>query len=190
MRSSASRRQYVISVIVALAAVAAILGLLILRPGLVAPRPPGVVQSTEIKIAPEISGRLGGSRPCRGRNVHKGEVLAELSNPELEAALLLAQAQLGQARAERDRVYAGPRQEQVDTLQRQIEVAKANVLYSQQQFGRTSIAAHGFASRQDLDKATAATDTSRAELARAQSCTRPRAWAPPRGARDRRRQGG
>jgi hypothetical protein len=37
-------------------------------------------------------------------------------NPELEAGLVLAQAQLGQARALRDRVYAGPRQEQVDVL--------------------------------------------------------------------------
>jgi HlyD family secretion protein len=169
MRSNTSHRQYVISVVLALVAVAAILGLLILRPGLVAPRPPGVVQSTEIKIAPEISGRLARFTTMSGQEVHRGEVLAELSNPELEAALLLARAQVVQARAERDRVYAGPRQEQVDTLQRQIEVAKANVLYSQQQFARTSkLAADGFASRQDLDKATSATDTSRAELARAQ----------------------
>ena len=169
MRSNASRRQYVISVVLALLAVAAILVFLILRPGIVAPRPPGVVELTEIKIAPEISGRLARFTAMPEQKVHTGEVLAELSNPELVAALVLARAQLEQARAERDRVYAGPRQEQVDTLQRQIEVAKANVLYSQQQFARTSkLATTGVASRQDLDKTTAATETSRAELARAQ----------------------
>jgi hypothetical protein len=38
----------------------------------------------------------------------------------LAAALVLAQAQLGKARAVRDCVYAGSRQEQVDTLARGI----------------------------------------------------------------------
>jgi HlyD family secretion protein len=104
-----------------------------------------------------------------GQSVRKGDTLAELSNPELEAGLVLAQAQLGQARALRNRVYAGPRQEQVDALARDIDMAKANVLYAQQQFKRTSqLTATGFASRQDLDKATAAVETGTANLARAQ----------------------
>lgn len=100
--------------------------------------------------------------------VRKGDTLVELSNPELEAGLVLAQAQLGQARAARDRVYAGPRQEQVDALARDIDMANANLAYAQQQFGRTSqLAATGFASHQDLDKATAAVETGNANLSRA-----------------------
>ena len=47
-------------------------------------------------------------------------------------------------------------------------MAKANLLYVQQQFNRTSqLAATGFASRQHLDKATAAIETWNANLARA-----------------------
>ena len=105
---------------------------MILRPGVVAQRPPGVVQPTEIKIAPEISGRLFRFAVAPGQTVRKGDILAELSNPELEAALVLGQAQLGQARAARDRIYAGPRQEQVDcsratsTWQRQIWFTRSN----------------------------------------------------------------
>ncbi len=47
-------------------------------------------------------------------------------------------------------------------------MANANLLYTQQQFGRSSkLAAAGFASQQEFDKATAAVDTARANLSRA-----------------------
>ncbi len=168
MRFDPAQRIHTIAVVAVLAAAAGILAFLILRPGVTAQRPPGVVQPTEIKIGPEISGRLLRFAVAPGQSVRKGDTLAELSNPELEAGLVLAQAQLGQARAARDRVYAGPREEQVDALARDIDMANANLLYAQQQFNRTSqLAATGFASHQDLDKATAAVETGNANLARA-----------------------
>ena len=47
-------------------------------------------------------------------------------------------------------------------------MANANLVYAQQQFNRTSqLAATGFASHQDLDKATAAAETGNANLSRA-----------------------
>jgi HlyD family secretion protein len=166
MPCSPAQRIHTIAVVAVLVAAAGILAFLILRPGVTAQRPPGVVQPTEIKIAPEISGRLLRFAVAPGQSVRKGDALAELSNPELEAGLVLVQAQLGQARALRDRVYAGPRQEQVDALARDIDMANANLLYAQQQFNRTSqLAATGFASRQDLDKATAAVEIGNANLA-------------------------
>ena len=58
MPSSSGQRFHTIAIAVALVAVAGILAFLVLRPGVRAQRPPGVVQPTEIKIAPEISGRL------------------------------------------------------------------------------------------------------------------------------------
>jgi HlyD family secretion protein len=168
MWSSSAQRSHTIAVAAVLFAAAGILAVLILRPGISGQRPPGIVQPTEIKIAPEISGRVFRFAVAPGQSVRKGDTLAELSNPELEAGLVLSQAQLGQARALRDRVYAGPRQEQVDALARDIDMANANLLYAQQQFNRTSqLTATGFASRQDLDKATAAVETGNANLARA-----------------------
>ena len=168
MPFSSAQRFHTIAVVVALAAVAGILAFLILRPGAVAQRPPGVVQPTEIKIAPEISGRLLRFAVAPGQSARKGDTVAELSNPELEAGLVLAQAQRGQARAARDRVYAGPRQEQVDALAQDIGMANANLVYAEQQFSRTSqLTATRFASHQDLDKATAAVETANANLSRA-----------------------
>jgi HlyD family secretion protein len=162
-------RPHTIAVVGALAGVVAILVFLLVGSGVMPQLAPGVVQATEIKIAPEISGRLAHFTVAPGQSAHRGDVLAQLSNPELEAALVLAKAQLAEAQAARDRVYAGPRQEQVDMLGRSIGMANADVLYAQQQFARTAkLAADGFASRQDLDKATAAIDTARANLLQAQ----------------------
>ena len=165
MASRSGERRFIIAVVLALVAAGGILAFLVLGSHVRPPSAPGVVEATEVKIAPEISGRLKHIAVAPGQSVHAGDLLAELSNPELEAGLVLAKAQLGEARAARDRVYAGPRQEQVDALQRSVETAKANLLYAQQQFARTSsLAAQGVASMQDLDKATAEIGTARASL--------------------------
>ncbi len=170
MRAPGSgQHPHTIAVIGALAGVGAILIFLILGSAVPPPSAPGVVHTTEIKIAPEISGRLSRFAVTLGQGVRAGDELATLVNPELSASLVLATAELGQARAQRDNVYAGIRQEEVDTLEREIETAKADLLYAEQQFARKSaLAADGFASRQDLDEASAAVGTARARLEHAQ----------------------
>lgn len=169
MPARSRERRYVVAVLLALAAACGILAFLVLSSATPAPRAPGVIQATEIKIAPEISGRLARFVVAPLQSVHKGDRLAELSSPELEAALVLAKAQLAEAGAARDRVYAGPRQEQVDTLAQSIDKAKAGLLYAQQQLARISkLAAEGVASRQDLDKATAEVAKAHADVERAE----------------------
>jgi HlyD family secretion protein len=146
-----------------------ILLFLILGSGVMAQRSPGVVHGTEIKVAPEISGRLSRFAVTPGQSVRAGDELVELVSPELSAALVLANAQLDEARAGRDRIYAGIRKEQVDVLEREVETTKANLLYAEQEFARKSkLAADGFAPRQDFDKAAAAVATTRAKLAAAE----------------------
>ena len=51
-----------------------------------APPPPlaGMVRQTEIRIAPEISGRLTSVAVRAGQAVRKGALLAQLDNPELD----------------------------------------------------------------------------------------------------------
>jgi len=168
-RHSPRDRIHTVAVLMALVGVAGIVLFFVLDSGVTALRAPGVVQTTEIKIAPEISGRLARLAVVQGQNVKKGDDLAELSNPELSAALVLAKAQAGEARAARDRVYAGIRAEQVAILAREIETDRSNLTFAEQQFARKSIlAADGFAPRQDLDEATAAVGAARAKLAAAQ----------------------
>jgi HlyD family secretion protein len=169
LRHSPRDRIHAVAVLMALIGVAGILVFFIVGSGVTVLRAPGVVQTTEIKIAPEISGRLARLAVVQGQSVRQGDDLAELANPELNAALVLAKAGAGEARAARDRVYAGIRAEQVAILAREIETDRSNLLFAEQQFARKSIlAADGFTPRQDLDEATAAVGAARAKLAAAQ----------------------
>jgi HlyD family secretion protein len=146
LRHSPKDRTHTVAVLIALVGVAGILLFFILGSGVTVLRAPRVVQTTEIKIAPEISGRLARLAVVQGQSVRKGDDLAELLNPELSAALVLAKAEAGEARAARDRVYAGIRAEQVAVLEREIETDRANLLFAEQQFARKSIlASDGFA---------------------------------------------
>ena len=135
---------------------AGIIGAVALRP--VPPRPIiGMVRATEIKIAPEVSGHIADLPVKAGEHVAAGTVIAVLSNPELDAAVGEAEAAVLEAKAARDRVYAGIRQEEVDIAAHEIQKANADVTLAQQQYRRVSeLAATAHASQQQLDNARAA----------------------------------
>ncbi|HVI88296.1 MAG TPA: biotin/lipoyl-binding protein [Dongiaceae bacterium] len=147
---------------------AGIVGAVALRP--VPPRPIiGMVRATEIKIAPEVSGHIAALPVKADDPVAAGTVVAELSNPELTAAVGEAEAAVVEAKAVRDRVYAGIRQEEVDIAAREIEKANADLTLAQQQFRRISeLAATAHASQQQLDNARAAVAVTTARLKSAQ----------------------
>lgn len=125
----------------------------------------GLVRHTEIRIAPEVTGRLSAIAAKAGQAVHKGDLLATLSNPELEASLGEAKAAWASAKADRDNVYAGVRAEEVAILARSIETAEANLLFAKQEDARAvALAARDYASRQQLDESTAQLVKSVADL--------------------------
>jgi HlyD family secretion protein len=131
-----------------------------------APAIAGMVRQTEIRIAPEITGRLASIEVQAGQTVRKGELLAVLSNPELAAALGEAEAAARSAAAERARIYAGLRAEEVAILARTVDTAQANfVLAEQEQARAAALAARDFASRQKLDESDASLAKARADLA-------------------------
>jgi HlyD family secretion protein len=116
----------------------------------------GMVRTTEIHIAPEISGHLARFLVEPGSSVQPGQVVATLDNPELWAAVGVARAQINRARSDRDRVYAGVREEQVQGLQQ--EVLKAQAVHAQaaQELGRVSVLAErSDSSLESLDEAKA-----------------------------------
>jgi HlyD family secretion protein len=139
-------------------------------PGPPAPPALGMVRATEIRVAPEVSGRLLALPVKSGDAVRAGDLLARLDNPELAASVVEAHATAAAARAERDRVYAGPRREQVEMLDREVQKTQSNVTLAEQQFARVSaLAANQHASRQELDKAAADVGLAQSALAAARS---------------------
>jgi HlyD family secretion protein len=130
---------------------------------------PGMVHTTEIRIAPEVSGRMARFLVMPGEVVHQGQPVATIVNPELFAAVDAARAQVDKARSDRDRVYAGVRAEEVQALEREIVKAQAVHTQDEQELARKStLAAHSYASQQELDVAKTAVARSAADIAVAQ----------------------
>jgi HlyD family secretion protein len=116
----------------------------------------GVVHETEIRLAPETSGRLVSFRVGAGQEVHKGDILAVLSTPELTAAVQEAKANAGSARADRANLDAGVRKEEVDIAAQDVRIAESNLALAQEEYKReATLAGRGFASKQKLDESTA-----------------------------------
>jgi HlyD family secretion protein len=125
----------------------------------------GVVHKTEIRIAPQASGRLVAIKVKAGDQVHKGDVLAVLSSPELTASLEEARASAASARADQANVNAGVRKEEVDSAGQNVRIAESNLLFAQQQQTRAvTLAARDFASKQQLDESTTALNKAQASL--------------------------
>lgn len=138
---------------------------------------PGMVRQTEIRIAPETTGRLATIAVIPGQRVRKGDLLAVLDNPELTASVGEAKAAASSAKAQRDKVYSGVRAEEVAIANQAIQTSQANLLLAQQQYDRASaLAGKNFASKQTLDtslgslaKAKADLDLKRAQAAEAEA---------------------
>ena len=123
------------------------------------------MHETEIRIAPETSGRLAAVKVKPGDHVRKGDVLAILSSPELTASLVEAKANAASARADQANVNAGVRKEEVDSAAQGVRIAEANLVLAQKQYDRANtLAAQSFASKQQLDESTTALSKAQASL--------------------------
>ncbi len=125
----------------------------------------GMVRQTEIRLAPETTGRLASIAVKPAQHVKKGDLVAVLSNPQLEASLAEARAAAASAHAERDRVYSGTRQEEVAIAAQAVSTAQANLLLAQQQKTRAdALFERGFVSSAQRDQAAASFDKAQADL--------------------------
>jgi multidrug resistance efflux pump len=125
------------------------------------------VHKTEIRIAPETSGRMTTSsyKVTAGQEVRKGDVLAVLSSPELTAAVEEAKANVAASRADKANVEVGVRKEEVDTAAQDVRIAEANLALAKVQHTRSAIlAAKDFATKQQLDETTASLSKAEASL--------------------------
>jgi len=125
----------------------------------------GMVRRTEIRIAPEINGRLQRVLALPGQHVEKGALLAAIDNPDVAAAVGEAEAALANARADRNNVFSGVRAEQVDIAEGAVRTAEATVTLAGQQNARVvALAARGFNSQAQLDESNAAQAKAKADL--------------------------
>lgn len=150
------QRKYTIALIVVIAAVAAgfIMFVNLRNAGLFGAI--GMVRETQIRVAPEMNGRLESIAVTAGQHVRKGDRLAVLSSPELEAAVREAETSADRARADRSNVLAGVRQEQRDISAQNVRIAESNLTYARQRYSRAeALSSKDVASKQEFDETTA-----------------------------------
>lgn len=162
-------RRYRIIVALGLAVAAGVGGSLLWRSAQSTPVV-GVVRATEIRVAPEVGGQLAAIKVQKGAQVRAGDVVAELSALELTAAVAQARAALAAAVASRDHVYAGIREEEIDSLAAEVSKAKARVEYKELQLTRTSeLARTDYDTQQALDQAQKDLASARADVDEAEA---------------------
>ncbi len=126
---------------------------------------PGIVRETEIRVAPEVGGRIRAVLVTPGQRVSKGDVIAELDSPILNASLGEAEAAVAKARADRENIYAGTRKEAIDVALRNVRIAGSRLSLAQQQLVRANrLTANNVQSQQLLEEATATHRKAQANL--------------------------
>jgi len=119
---------------------------------------PGLVEpiSEEIEIAADVIGRLKSVPVDEGDRIAKGQILAEIENADLKAALAVAEANVEKRRAALDRLRNGAREEERDQAAANLAEATAREAQAHRDLARkTPLAATGVESRSSLDDAAA-----------------------------------
>jgi HlyD family secretion protein len=94
-------------------------------------RASGYVEATEVRIAPEVAGRIVDLRVGEGDRVSAGAVIARLDTADTEISVRRAQAERDQAAAQLRLLQAGSRPEDIRQARAQAASAEADVRAAQ-----------------------------------------------------------
>jgi len=93
----------------------------------------GYVEATEVRVAPEVGGRLLELRVAEGDRVKTGDVIAQLDTSDVKLAIQRAQAERQAADAQLRLLLAGARQEDVRQAEAQRAAADADLAGARQE---------------------------------------------------------
>jgi len=98
--------------------------------------PQGKVKIESIAVAPKIGGRIEKIFVSEGQTVHKGDTLAIISIPELNAKMEQASGALLSAEGQLDLAVNGATIEQLQQIQSQLDAANAQLDLAEKSFSR------------------------------------------------------
>jgi HlyD family secretion protein len=139
-------------------------------------RASGHVEATEIRIAPDVGGRLLTLSVREGDRVQPGQVLMTLDTRDIELAIDRAKADRAAADAQLRLVQAGSRVEdirqarsQIDTARAELSAARAELDAAEQDLARfETLLANNSGSRKQRDDAATRRDVARERVASAE----------------------
>lgn len=122
----------------------------------------GQVEVTEIDVSSKIPGRLGSIAVVEGSVVARGDLVATLDSPEIEARLAQAEAARAAAAAQRDKANRGAREEEIRAAEANWRRAREASVLAETTFRRIErLARDGVAPTQRRDEAETVWKTSR-----------------------------
>jgi HlyD family secretion protein len=93
----------------------------------------GYVEATEVRVAPEVGGRLIDLKVAEGDRVKEGDIIAQLDTADITLALQRAAAERLAADAQLRLLMAGARDEDIRYAEAQMAAAEADVAASKQE---------------------------------------------------------
>ena len=125
----------------------------------------GSVECKTYLVSSKIAGRIDSIFVDEGDWVERGELLYTISTPELDNKLKQVEALRQEAKAFRDEVERGARQQQIEAARSMVEKAKAGASLAQTTFDRISrLYSKGVVARQQYDEAIAELEAMNANL--------------------------
>jgi HlyD family secretion protein len=116
-----------------------------------------------IVVSSLVSGRLEELLVLEGSRVAKGEVIARIYDKDLRDAAEKAEAELQVAKADRERLQAGFRVQEVEKARADLDAAEADARFREQVLARTrELVESGASSTEDLERDEAAFRTAQA----------------------------
>lgn len=117
----------------------------------------------EMDVGSEMTARIERFLVNEGERVDKGQVIAVLESKDLAARLKQAEAELAVAKAKRDEVVAGARDEEINQAQAVLQRAQSEQAYAEKEFNRMGqLFKDKFVSQASLDNAESAYKVSNA----------------------------
>ncbi len=101
-------------------------------------RATGYIEATDVRVAPEVGGRITDLKIAEGDRVHEGDVIAHLDTSDTEIAMQRATADRQQAEAQLKLLLAGSRPEDIRQAGAQLQSAQAEVNAAQAELDSAS----------------------------------------------------
>jgi HlyD family secretion protein len=101
-------------------------------------RASGYVEATEVRVAPEVGGRVVAVPVEEGDRVAVGDVIARLNTSDIELTIRRAQAERDQAAAQLRLLQAGARPEEIRQAAAQLDSARADIAAAQSELESAS----------------------------------------------------
>jgi HlyD family secretion protein len=95
------------------------------------PRASGYVEATEVRVAPEVGGRVAELLVDEGKRVAAGDIIARIDSRDIDIAIRKAAADRDQAAAQLRLIQAGPRVEDVRQARAEAQSTEADVAAAQ-----------------------------------------------------------